>query len=372
MKYSSKQVKQPSQRLLLLETLRGLAALLIVAFHATELFQIKFDQPFLGSLFKFGDSGVDFFFVLSGFFLTLSSFKYIGYQSAAKDFLFKRCVRIYPFYWFVSLGILPIYFLVPSFGKGYEKDLGVILQSLLLIPQDHAPILSVAWFLSHLIFFYFVFTATILWPKVSSKIIFAGLSLSVLFMLADVMSGFQLRNKTPFLFDFTFSYYNLEFAAGCLVGICFKRIQIRKFVSLFILGVGCLAFILAGLFEVYVLQTAFENSGFSHYYEFMAYGTSSLLMVSGAAFLEKDHTLQINRYFMVLGAASFAIYLTHYPLLSIFTKFIQITGIKAFSFYTVGMIFACLVTILFGCIIHFCVEKKLASIFRNHLTYKRA
>ena len=64
-----KQLGKKMQQLELLGCLRGIAALLIVAFHATELFSLKFDQPFLRSLFEFGDSGVDFFFVLSGFFV---------------------------------------------------------------------------------------------------------------------------------------------------------------------------------------------------------------------------------------------------------------------------------------------------------------
>lgn len=372
MTYANKNIKQSAQKLALLESFRGIAALLIVAFHATELFNLKFDHPFLLSLFEFGDSGVDFFFVLSGFFLTLSSLKYMGQQDAVKDFLVKRCVRIYPFYWLVSICIMPIYFLVPSFGKGYEKDISVIFKSLLLIPQEHAPILSVAWFLSHLIFFYLVFAAVILWPKVVSKIIFAGLSLSAFFMLADIVSGFQLRHNTHFLLDFIFSYYNFEFVAGCLLGILFKKIQIKKSVSLFILLTGCVSFVILAMLDVYVLQTSSKTSGFSDYYEFIAYGISSVLIVGGAAFLEKHNPFLINQWFSMLGAASFSIYLIHYPILSLFTKAIQLTGINRVDFYTFGMVLACGITILIGCVTHVYIEKRLISIFRNHLTYNRA
>ena len=212
---------QPAPKLELLECLRGIAALLIVAFHATELFSLKFGQPFLRSLFEFGDSGVDFFFVLSGFFLTLSSFKYIGRPHTARAFLIKRCVRIYPFYWLVSLCIIPVYFLMPSFGKGHETDIGVIIKSLLLIPQSHVPILSVAWFLSHLVFFYFIFATVILLPRIFTKVVFAGLSLTGFFIVVDVISGFQLGETTHYGTDFIFSFYNLEFAAVCLLCIFF-------------------------------------------------------------------------------------------------------------------------------------------------------
>lgn len=371
MTYSSKKIKQPSQKLQLLESLRGLAALLIVAFHATELFSLKFNQPFLLSLFEFGDSGVDFFFVLSGFFLALSSFRYIGRQEIAKDFFLKRCARIYPFYWLVSLCIIPVYFLIPSFGKGYETELGVILKSLLLLPQAHAPILSVAWFLSHLLFFYGIFAWVIWLPKIASKVVLAGLSVSAFFMVADIVSGFQLRANTHFLLDFIFSYYNLEFAAGYLLGIFFRRTQLKKSVSLSILWTGCLAFMVSGLVDVYVLHTSSNTAGFYHYYEFVAYGLSSVLIVGGAAFLEKQCELSLNRWLVLLGAASFSIYLTHYPILSIFTKLIQTVGINGVGFQTLGMFLACVVTVLIGGIVHFYVEKRLASMFRKRLTYKR-
>jgi peptidoglycan/LPS O-acetylase OafA/YrhL len=356
----------------LLERLRGMAALLIVAFHATELFRAKFNQPFLQSFFDFGDSGVDFFFVLSGFFLASSSHKLLKHQHTAKDFLVKRCVRIYPLYWLVSLCVIPIYFLIPSFGKGYEQDMGVIIKSLLLIPQEHAPILSVAWFLSHLIFFYLAFTAVILLPKVAPKIILVGLSVSAFFMLADMISGFQIKNYIHFLLNFIFSYYNLEFAAGWLLGIFFIRRRLKTAVSLFILLTGCLGFMIAGLLDVYILQTSSETSGFSHYYDFIAYGISSILIVAGAAFLEKTRKVTINKWFVVLGAASFSIYLTHYPFLSIFTKIMQVTGINSTVFYTTGMILSCVVTVLMGCIVHVYVEKRLTAIFRKRLTYKKA
>ncbi len=369
MKYAQKITKSPFQKLELLETFRGVAALLIVAFHATELFNLKFDHPFLLSLFEFGDSGVDFFFVLSGFFLALSGHKLIRHRQTAKDFLVKRCLRLYPLYWLVSLCIIPVYFLVPSFGKGYEQDIGVILKSLLLIPQEHAPILSVAWFLSHLLLFYLVFTAVILLPNVISKVILAGLSVSAFFMLTDILSGFQFKSDSHFLLDFIFSHYNFEFVAGWLLGIFFSRRQLKPAGSLFILLTGCLGFMIAGFLDVYILKTSVATSNISRYYEFIAYGTSSILIVAGAAFLEKNRRLPINRGFVVLGEASFAIYLTHYPILSIFTKFMQASAINSIELYTIGMVLSCLATVLLGCIIHFSIEKRLTSILRNRLFY---
>ena len=371
MQYAPKTIQQPS-KLKLLEAFRGVAALLIVAFHATDLFSLKFNQPFLLSVFEFGDSGVDFFFVLSGFFLALSSFRYIGHQNQAKDFLLKRCLRMYPLYWLISVCVIPIYFLVPSFGKGYETSFGVILKSLLLIPQPHAPILSVAWFLSHLIFFYILFLLMILWPTSGYKLVATVLSLSVAYILLDVFSGFQLRNDTHFLINFILSYHNLEFAAGFGLGLFFRRNELKGSTSLLLLTTGCLAFLGFGLLDVYGLNISSEVSSISHYYEFATYGSASVLVVAGAAFLEKRRRLSINRGVLTLGAASFSIYLTHYLLLSVFTKGIELMGVTGIGLQTLTMSIACVVTVLIGCGVHFFLEKRLVLLFRERLIYKRA
>lgn len=358
----NKPIQQPCHKLELLESLRGIAALLIVTFHATELFSLKFDQPFLHSFFKFGDSGVDFFFVLSGFFLALSSHKYIGHPNKVKDFLLKRCIRLYPFYWLVSISVIPVYFWAPALGKGYETNLDVILKSLLLIPQEHAPILSVAWFLSHLIFFYGIFACVILWPKVASKFILSGLVLSILFSLADIRSGFQLRENSPVIIPFIFSCYNLEFIAGCWMGIVFKKIRVSPIMSQFTLGVGGFSFVLGGMVDVYGLQLSSEGFSIAHYYELIAYGLSSVLIVGGSSFLENNNRIKVNRVFLILGAASFSLYLTHYPILSFFTKIIQSSGLNGLAFQTLAMVLACVVTVVMGCLIHIYIEKKVIAI----------
>jgi peptidoglycan/LPS O-acetylase OafA/YrhL len=74
-----------------LDALRGVAALIVVLFHFTM------DRPESQLGFKYGVTGVDFFFIISGFviFLTLSSTKHW------LDFVVSRFSRLYPTYWTV-------------------------------------------------------------------------------------------------------------------------------------------------------------------------------------------------------------------------------------------------------------------------------
>lgn len=88
------------QRLLFLDSLRGLAALAVVYFHYTSVYRSLFGHKFSESYdFGIGLYGVEFFFIISGFviFLTLSRI------SSSRDFLFNRVVRLYPAYIFCLL-----------------------------------------------------------------------------------------------------------------------------------------------------------------------------------------------------------------------------------------------------------------------------
>lgn len=73
---------------------------------------------------------------------------YVGYLYAQKCLL-----RIYPLYWLVNAAVIPIYFLVPAFGNGYETKPLEIITSLLLLPYSQVPILGVAWSLIYVVFF---------------------------------------------------------------------------------------------------------------------------------------------------------------------------------------------------------------------------
>ena len=79
-----------SKRLLELDTLRGIAVVLVIFFHLT----MKTELSNYG--FKLGVTGVDLFFVISGFVILLTLEK----TNHWKDFIISRISRLYPTYWF--------------------------------------------------------------------------------------------------------------------------------------------------------------------------------------------------------------------------------------------------------------------------------
>jgi exopolysaccharide production protein ExoZ len=320
-------------KLELVESFRAISAFFIVLFHATELFQLKFNREFLFNLFKFGDSGVDFFFVLSGFVLFFSQAKYIGNQSKFKDFIFKRFIRIYPIYWAINLVIIPIYFIAPALGKGHERDFKVIIESLLLIPHQQAPVLVVAWFLSHIVFFYLLFGLLIaLRPKFAIPVIAIWMIGTIIFFVTGNPPQEDLS------LGFVFSPYNVEFLGGVLTAHLVKKYSLNRKFSLITLVVGITFFLLFGILENYFLSNINNKFFDINYYEVFAYGMSSILIVIGSASIDAriDNHLKVNPILLKLASASYVIYLIHYPILSVLTKIIGVIGTTSYVIQSIA------------------------------------
>jgi peptidoglycan/LPS O-acetylase OafA/YrhL len=79
-----------NHRFLLLDALRGLAALFVVAFH--------FPKVMLASFAINGTLAVDFFFCLSGFVIAFSYENRLTKTLSFKDFVVARWIRLYPIY----------------------------------------------------------------------------------------------------------------------------------------------------------------------------------------------------------------------------------------------------------------------------------
>jgi peptidoglycan/LPS O-acetylase OafA/YrhL len=81
-------------RLAELDALRGIAVLLVLAFHYTTRVTELFPEAGWGD-FAFGGYGVHLFFVISGFDIIMT----LDRSARARDFLVARFSRLYPAYW---------------------------------------------------------------------------------------------------------------------------------------------------------------------------------------------------------------------------------------------------------------------------------
>lgn len=153
-----------------MEGLRGFAVLLVFFVHFQALLgHLSAAHPRIWKTFSFlgniGNTGVDLFFVLSGFLVYGALLRKQG--SSILRFLKRRVERIYPTF----LVVFAIYLLLSTFFPGENKIHGTafsaslyILQNLLLLPGIFAipPIITVAWSLSYEFCFYLTIPA-LLW-----------------------------------------------------------------------------------------------------------------------------------------------------------------------------------------------------------------
>jgi peptidoglycan/LPS O-acetylase OafA/YrhL len=123
------------QRLLAVDAVRGVAALAVVLYHAPrELRSAVGIHPWLDAIFANGYLGVDSFFVLSGFVITMSVASSSWTFSYLLRFIARRSVRLDPSYW-AAIGL--------------ELLLGYVGFHIL---QDEYPFPSTAGVVSHLVY----------------------------------------------------------------------------------------------------------------------------------------------------------------------------------------------------------------------------
>ena len=151
------------RRIVPFEGLRGLAVLLVFFVHYHAAFGTLFAPGGLtttvgSTLWSIGHSGVDLFFVLSGFLIYGSL---IARQVNYPRYLRRRIERIYPTFLCV-LGLYLVLSLIFPDRSKLPPTTGAavvyVLQNVLLLPGIFAitPIITVAWSLSYEFFFYIV------------------------------------------------------------------------------------------------------------------------------------------------------------------------------------------------------------------------
>lgn len=171
-----------------LDHLRALAILLVFLFHYQVLSP---EAPaWFGEWVQFGWTGVDLFFVLSGFLIASQLFSElrVGKQLSLKVFFAKRFFRIIP----VFLVVLAIYFCVPAFR---EKEALPPLWRFLTFTQNFGLNLfetgtfSHAWSLCVEEHFYLLLPLTLLAFRFRKAFRYAWIVLVVLFI-----GGFVIRH----------------------------------------------------------------------------------------------------------------------------------------------------------------------------------
>lgn len=103
--YLNRIPKQSQNRIVSVQVCRGLAAVLVILAHLDNV-ESKYFSTRMMSNFQYGVSGVDLFFIISGFVISLVTVGKFGGGRKAAVFLYHRFARVFPIYWIYSLIVL--------------------------------------------------------------------------------------------------------------------------------------------------------------------------------------------------------------------------------------------------------------------------
>ncbi len=360
MSKSSESTAQPSPSIgkkgviATLQAGRAIAALLVVLYHnGGSIFALDkyWGNDPLGGLFEFGSSGVMFFFVLSGFIILHVHWNDLGVKEKLIPYFKKRFVRIYPIYWIALVPLTAVYFIVPSFGKGHERDFLTILSSALLVHMDSGyTIIGVAWTLYHEILFYLVFALLIFNKRAGMFATTVWFAATI--VLLPIAPAFSPREFNFSPLAFYFSPLHLLFAMG--MGLCWivrhDKIPAPKVLAV----LGSLAFFAVGLDEDYSHVLGANARA-------LAYGLSCAIALAGFIELERQKRISIPKTLVFMGDASYSIYLAHFPVLSASAKIFCTPIIKEYVPLPVAYVLLPVIAVLAGIALHRIVEKPLLN-----------
>lgn len=310
---------QPSRRLEL-QWLRAFAANEVVLCHSDLLTKHFSGLAIARSWYQpFSALGVELFFIVSGYVIAMR----VGAKDTGGAFFAARVLRLLPMYWFFTSIVVAVYLVKPAWHlMGFSPDPISMAKTYLILPQQGFPILGVGWTLEHEVLFY----------------------LGVALMLATVGSGRGARLGLAWLLTglgaigLALGSPAGPIAGGGTLGAAFLTHVFNPFMLAFALGwlvrelegrkPAELALQLLPL-TLLLLWAAWEAPAG----KLMPLWRIAAAGLVFAGFLLCRHALEkenrLGRTMVLLGEASFSIYLSHWFVLSAGGKLLGHFGMPA-------------------------------------------
>ena len=355
--------RRSADRLLAVQVLRALAALMVVVHHAqydAGALAGRLDLAFTPSHFLPWLSGVDIFFVISGFVMVHASRPLFGTAGAWSTFLSRRIVRIVPLYWGVTTLYLGVAIVLPQVLNSGWPSLWQVVASYLFIPAMRAdgavqPVYSLGWTLNFEMFFYLVFAAAIALPRRH-----AALAVSLGLALLVASRAFVVW---PLPVAYWADPIVLEFVLGMGVAM------IRE-TGLRLGGVARAALVIAGFGLLHLDLSAADGTALP---QFIGYGGPAAMLVAAAVLgRPNQRPPAVERALVAMGDASYALYLLHPFAIRALREVFARSPLGAW-FGPWGFVAACLVAAsLLALVVYQWLERPLHLWLRARLTSRRS
>jgi exopolysaccharide production protein ExoZ len=329
--------RKESTTIVSVQYLRALAAVLVLLHHAA-LKQGQISGS--GAAFSFGMSGVDLFFIISGFIMCHVTSQR---ETSARLFLWARVKRIIPLYWTLSLVALAVYVVSPNMVNT-SGGVTTILNSFTLIPNGDKFLIQNGWTLSYEFWFYLLFAAVLSMPRTLQF----GCVFLALVGLATI--GFVFAPTPPTL-KFITGPLLLEFAMGIAAHVYIRRSRHYFAIDL--------SFIVAG---VAMLVTSLNASSVEN--RVLSYDLPYALVFAGLVSLEsliaRGRQTAGARVLEKIGEASYSIYLSHPFVLSALGMVARKMGVQHSAPIAIAITIMVMGSLVVGYGCYVFVEKNLA------------
>ena len=323
-------LKASKPHYVILDGLRGVAAIMVVLFHVLEIYTGG-DHSL--QIINHGYLAVDFFFMLSGFVLGYAYDDRWG-SMTLKDFFKRRIIRLHPMIIAgMLLGALLYYFQdAPALGWKATSDVSLLKLVLLmiigmfLIPvgkgldirgwNEMYPLNGPAWSL------FLEYVANIIYALILRRI--SKLMLSILVLVAagvtiqyaftnpigDIIGGWSIDDPIQLRIGFT------RLAFPFLAGLLLARIGKLRFINH--------AFLITSLLLIILLSVPHlggENNLWNRWYEcicLMIFFPLIIWLGAGGK-IKNPKAMTVCKF---LGDISYPIYITHFPFINIYMAYI--------------------------------------------------
>lgn len=315
---------------------RALAALMVVLYHVGHA---DYAHRYAGNWLS---AGVDIFFVISGFIMYWTT---VGRTVTPWTFLRRRLMRIVPLYWLVTSVMVGLLVLAPRLVRSGAFDPAHVLASYFFVPWLHPvenypfPVVIPGWTLNYEMFFYVAFATCLALPA-QIRLWALAVVLGGLVLVGQVFDPQQVQLR------FYSSSLFLEFLLGIGVGILVQRGRLMD---------GRLAAFLAPMMLLAIwLLDASPLRGLS-------WGLPAAVFIYALISLEREGRMPRVALCLLLGNASYSLYLIHPMVLSALDQIIARVGVTVTGpLPELGLTSAIVaVAALAGCVCYWLVERPL-------------
>lgn len=332
-----------------IQYVRGLAAIIVVFTHCNAMMAFpeyfgKALSPILGA----GAYGVQIFFVISGFIITITSLRSdMSSTRGVVEFARNRFVRIIPLMWVCIIG----YNLLSLVGTGAVEWPSFVRAMVLWPIGELKP--NVIWTLRHEAIFYTVFALSLLLRKQRFYILFIWFLSPVIWQVVLIFIG-DTPGPIRELATFIFNAANLHFGAGFTLGVLWLRHGHRwSRLKLSFPTTAILVIVGAALMWTAVGQPSQAPTNFVF---------SAIVSVAILGLALMPH--KPSKIGMFLGEASYSIYLVHNAALLICLEIAAKVDFVLGWQWAMLLVFTA-VAIIGGCLVHLMIERPLVRAFRK-------